>query len=286
MSIMPRIREWIILLSHHCKKANISDSAVVLAYYVLFSLFPLLIILGSLLKIINVRYGHLINSLRFLLPIKIFELLRPVIYSALSDGGKAQLSLGLLITVWSASRMIAAFQRTVNLAYGVHKPNVIRNRIGSLMWMILFIIFIVGLTFFLIFDQMIVKIAVRYAHGSPFLLRMINRIQAPTVLIVLFSVICSFYYFVPTLRVKFRYIWFGTLIATIGLILLSKVFSLYLKYFSGSFSAYQALGGFIILMFWLYFFGLIILFGAVINATNQDYFNRNGLIKERETKNH
>ncbi|XIF19629.1 MAG: YihY/virulence factor BrkB family protein [Acetilactobacillus jinshanensis] len=271
MTIRLKLRKWIKLLNHHCKSANLSDSAVVLAYYILFSLFPLLIILGSLLKIIDVRYGHLINSLRLLLPIKIYNLLRPVVYSALNDGGKEQLSLGLLITVWSASRMIAAFQRTVNQAYGVHKPNVIRNRIGSLLWMVVFILFIVGLTFFLVFGQMIIKIAVRYAHGSPLLSRMINRVQEPTVLIVLYAVISSFYYFVPTLKVKMRYIWFGTLISTVGLILLSKVFSIYLKYFSQSFSAYQALGGFIILMFWLYFFGLVILFGAVLNATNQDY---------------
>lgn len=282
MTVRLKLRKWIKLLEYHCQSANLSDSAVVLAYYILFSLFPLLIIMGSLLKIVGARYGNLINSLRILFPTKVFELLRPIVSSALNDGGKEQLSLGLLITIWSASRMIAAFQRTVNQAYGAHKPNVIHNRLISLFWMLLFILFIISLSLFLIFGQMIINIAAKHAYGSPLILHMINRIQAPTVLIVLYAVIISFYYFVPTLKVKFRYIWFGTLVSTVGLILLSKLFSVYLKYFSRSFSAYQALGGFIILMFWLYFFGLIILFGAVLNATNQDYSNQ---IKRERIKN-
>ncbi len=269
-----KLKRWLTLFKMNLKQTNVSDSAVVLAYYVLLSLFPLLIILGSLLRIIDVKYGHLISSLYLILPTKIYAVLKPVIYSALTDGGKEQLSIGLLVTVWSASRMIAAFQRTVNLAYGIPKPGTISNRLISFFWMICFVFFIVGLTFFMVFGQMAIKFMIHYFHWPSLLLKLINVVRLPVTLVALSGVIGSLYYFVPLVKTRLKWIWQGTITATLGLLVLSKFFSIYLKFFAKSFSAYQALGTFIILMFWLYFLGIVLLFGAVINATNQKYAMR------------
>lgn len=38
---------------HHFKMGNVSDSAIVFAYYALLSLFPVLIIIGGVIKILN-----------------------------------------------------------------------------------------------------------------------------------------------------------------------------------------------------------------------------------------
>ena len=266
-----KVGQWLLLLKKRCQAANVSDSSIVLAYYILLSICPLLIILGSFLNIIGINYSHLSNTLALILPATIYRYLKPVIYSSLNDGGKAQLSMGLLITIWSSSRMIAAFQRTVNSVYGIDRPGAVINRLISFIWMIVFILFIVGLMFFSVFGRMLIELMVRYVHGSPVILEWTNRLQLPMTLVILYGVICALYYFVPILKIKLKFIWQGALIATVGMLLLSKLFSWYLKYFSKSFSAYHALGTFIILMFWLYFLGLLLLFGAVINATNQEY---------------
>lgn len=249
--------------------------------------------MGNFLKIIGISYTHLSNTLALILPSTIYRYLKPIIYSSLNDGGKTQLSIGLIITIWSASRMIAAFQRTVNSAYGFNRPGAVVNRLMSFIWMIVFILFIVGIMFFSIFGRMLIEFMIRYFHGSWWIWRWTNRFQLPMTLVVLYGIICALYYFVPILKVKLKFIWQGALIATVGMLLLSKLFSLYLKYFSRSFSTYHALGTFVILMFWLYFFGLLLLFGAVINATNQEYatsglrtkmFPKPSLLKKKSKK--
>ena len=269
-----KVGQWSLLLKQRCQTADVSDSSIVLAYYILLSICPLLIIMGSLLNIIGISYAHLSNTLALILPNTISHYLKPGIYSSLNDGSTAQLSIGLLIMLWSSSRMIAAFQRTVNLAYGLHRPGAIINHLLSFIWMLLFLLMIVGIMFFSIFGQMLIRFLLRYFNGAAVIWHWLDRLQLPAALVFLYGIVCALYYFVPLLKVRFKFIWQGALIATVGMLLLSRLFSFYLKYFSRSLSAYHALGTFIILMFWLYFFGLLLLFGAVVNATNQEYGNK------------
>ena len=253
----------------HYRQANVSDSAVVLAYYTLLSIFPLFMIIGSLLEIVNVGYSHLLTTVMVIFPSRIYRLLRPILYSALSDGSKKQLSIGLVIALWTSSRMIAAFQRTVNQAYGILKSSPVLNRLFSFLWNFLFISFIIIFMFFISFGRYLLKVMNRYVGHSIAFLNLLDRFQGPLTLISLFIVISAVYDLVPFAKVKLRFIWLGSLTVTLGLVILSKAFSFYLRYFSHSFTAYQTLGTFILLMLWLYLLGILLLTGAVLNATLQ-----------------
>lgn len=267
------VRIWWHFLITHFRMARISDSAVVLAYYILLSIFPLLIIVGSVFKLAGLNYVHLMETLRLICPTTIFKFMRPIIYSALKDGGKTQLSIGLLVTVWSASRMIAAFQRTVNSVYGIKRPSAFFNQVLSYVWMLVFILMAIGIIIFSLFSKVLLRVAVHYLHGTTIIIKMLDQYQLPFTILTFYGVVCLLYYFVPIIKVRMKYIWCGALISSVGILLLSKGFSLYLMYFTNSLSAYRALGAFIILMFWLYFLGLLLLFGVVVNATDQDYQN-------------
>lgn len=266
--------KWSSIFYQRIKMTNISDSAVVLAFYTLLSLFPLMIVLGSLLNLLGVSYSHLIYSLYLILPTRIYTYLRPLVYSALKSGGKASFSIGILITIWSASRVLAAFQRTTNLAYGLKRRNAITNRLSSLLWMLIFMFGLVGIVFFWIFSEKLLAIVVQYCDLSNVTFEALQILHYPFTLFIFFAMLCVMYYLIPKAKVKIKYIWQGAMFATILANILSKAFSLYLKYFSNSFSIYKAMSIFIILMFWLYLFGIIILSGAVINATFQQYFQK------------
>lgn len=54
--------------------------------------------------------------------------------------------------------------------------------------------------------------------------------------------------------------------------ILSQAFSLIIEYFFRNITAFKTLGTFIVIMLWLYFIGLVLMFGAVINASVQEYY--------------
>lgn len=258
------------LISHY-QEGNISDSAVVLAFYSLLSILPIIILLGSLLRLFNFDSDQILDYAAPIFPDSIYSFLKPIIESTLSGYSTGQFSFGIIVTIWSASRAIAAFQRTINQTYGVAKhQTAISNRILSFIWMIVLILIVMAVMLFFTFGQMAIewltpKLGLPRDLGS-----LINTVKWPVTIFSVWFLLMLLYYFVPTARVKFRYIWVGALVSTLGLMLLSQGFTYYVKYFANSINTYKTIGTFIVLMFWLDFSALILLFGGVVNATVQE----------------
>ncbi len=57
--------------------------------------------------------------------------------------------------------------------------------------------------------------------------------------------------------------------ATLGWLVVTYAFSFYINNFANYSATYGSIGGVIILMLWLYFTGIILIFGGVLNATMQ-----------------
>lgn len=276
-----QIKHVIQTISKHYQMANVSDSAVVLAYYTLLSLFPALLVIASLLPYLNIRTETVLESIEPMVPESIFSMLKPSIHSFLNTRSGGVLSIGVIVALWSSSRAVAAFQRTVNRAYGVAKnQNALVNRIVAFFWMVALIAFLFVLMLFFSFGQIILEQLAPYLHVPHEIIGYINAAKWPVTFLVVLLVLMILLYFVPSAKLKWRFVWPGALTATVGWLLLSQAFSLYVKYFMHNMDSYRTIGTFIVLMFWLDFTELILMFGAVLNAAIQDMIL--GRIEEQE----
>lgn len=255
----------------HYTMANVSDSAVVLAYYTLLSLFPALLVLASILPYLNIQTSTVLDSIEPMVPESIFDMLEPIIHSFLNNRSGGVLSIGVIVSIWSSSRAVAAFQRTVNRAYGVAKnQNAFVNRVVAFFWMVVLIAFLFALMIFFSFGQIVLEKLTPLLHLPRAILAYVNALKWPFTFFVVFVVLMILFYFVPNAKLKWRFVWPGALVATVGWLLLSQAFSIYVKYFVHNIDSYKTIGTFIFLMFWLDFTGLILMFGAVLNAAIQE----------------
>lgn len=217
---------------------------------------------------------------RPIFPDRIYVMLEPVIDSTLRSGGTSQLSIGLIVTIWSASRAIAAFQRSINKAYGVAEDQTaISNRILSFLWMLLLIVVVVAVMIAFALSQFVFSWLSPILHIPQSIISFVSTVKWPSTMILVWLLLSVLFYIVPTAKVKFRYVWFGALFTTLGLMVLAQAFSIYVTFFAHRVDAYKTIGTFIVLMFWLDFSGLIMLLGGVINATIQEL--RMGKIQEQ-----
>jgi uncharacterized BrkB/YihY/UPF0761 family membrane protein len=83
--------------------------------------------------------------------------------------------------------------------------------------------------------------------------------------IVLLAVFFPLYYVFPDCQVTVRRALPGTVLAAAGWTGLGTVFGLYAER-AASFQLYGVLGGVVLVLTWLYFGGLVVLFGAALNA--------------------
>jgi membrane protein len=74
------------------------------------------------------------------------------------------------------------------------------------------------------------------------------------------------YYFAPNAEQDWKSILPGTLFAIAAFIVVSYLFSLYLRYAPSYYAVYGSLGAVIILMLWLYLMAFIMYLGGEINS--------------------
>ncbi|MBO0473539.1 membrane protein [Enterococcus sp. DIV0840] len=254
--------------------SEIGNTSVVVAYYLLLSLFPLLIAVGNLLPYLHIDPNEVLPYIAEAIPKAIFDDLKPAIQSLLTQRSGGLLSISALAALWSASQSINALQTAMNKAFGVEpRKNFIIVRIMSLLVILLFMIAIVGVVGVLGLGKTILDWLQPIFHFSTDFIDTFQALKWPITSLVLLVIMCLIYRVVPNAKLTFRSIIPGAVFATVGWMLLSQAFGLYIKYFSSKIASYQIIGSFIILMLWLNLAATIIILGGIINAVVKEYIS-------------
>lgn len=93
-----------------------------------------------------------------------------------------------------------------------------------------------------------------------------DLLQYAVPLFVMFVVFTLLYWIAPSRRLRLKEVMPGALFSTLGWIITSVLFSVYVNQFSDFTKTYGSLGGVMILLIWLYISSIIILVGGEINA--------------------
>ena len=259
---------FVKLLIRRFSNANVNDSAAVLSYYTLLSIFPILLIAGNLIAFLHFNTNSVLRYVEPVLPEPVFQTLAPIIRSFLEQGSTGTLSLGIVVTIWSAGRAVSAFQRSINLAYGIEQPNAIISRFFS------FILILLAISL----SEWLGSYLKPWFNLSNHFTDFVGSLRWPISFLFIFLLSGLLYMVVPSAKVKLRYVWIGAFVTTVGWLLLAQGFSIYIRYFARNITGYQTIGTFIILLIWMNISGFILLAGGVINASVQEW--RQGEIEE------
>jgi membrane protein len=274
-----KLRTFFKALLRRFNEAEVVNNAIVLAYYLLLSFFPMVMLLGTLLPLFQIHITTVLEYLETAVPVTIYNITEPIIRDFLGSGNGELLSFSLLLTLYSASQAVAAFQRTVNRAYGVAKyQNPIINRVVAFFLTVVIIGIMAILIFIFSFGQTLISYLTPILNLPTHLFTLIGQLKWPVTIFGLFIGLSILYYLVPNAKIRFKYVIPGSIAATIGTMVLSQFFSFYLRIFARSVTSYKTLGTFVAIMFWLNFSAMIVMFGGVLNATWQEL--REGQIEE------
>ncbi|MHC5229581.1 YihY/virulence factor BrkB family protein [Enterococcus sp. LJL99] len=276
-----RLKRFIETTQTRMIESEISNTSVVVAYYLLLSLFPLLIAVGNILPYLRINPDEVLPYIAEAIPSSIYQDLEPAIKSLLTQRSGSLLSLSALAALWSASKSINALQIAMNKAFGVEKrQNFIVMRIMSLVVLLLLLAALVGVVVVMGLGQTILHLLQPILNFSTNYIDTFQTLKWPITALVLLLIMYLLYQMIPNARLSFRSVFPGAVFATVGWMLLSQVFGLYLNYFSSKIAGYQIIGSFVVLMLWLNFAATIIILGAIINAVVEEYLSK-GKIEDR-----
>lgn len=270
-------------------RSEIPQSAAQMTYYALLALVPLLLVAANLIPLLPIDVSVIYSTLQDILPMEIYDIIQPILQQNLESGSGGAISLGVVTALWSASNLINILRRELNSVYGVEGlgRNPIISRILSPLILLAFFVGIAILMFAFVFGEQILLFIENTLNISLPFIGVFLSLRWPVILIVLFIVFLVFYLVVPDFRFSVKGTLPGAIFATLGTVLLSEGFSIYIE-FSDPTASNLAFGTFIILMLYLYFAGMIFLAGGLINAVfyelHHDYNFREEVLEEIDGK--
>lgn len=248
---------------------TILDIAAQLAYYFLFSLFPLLFFLVALAPYLSV--GNLVDDLMqraaAILPGEVMSIFQTHLKDLVSHPRPKLLSFGLLVALWSASRGINAFRVGLNLAYDVKESRpfwkVQLLCVGLTVLTTVFVL--VSFAAIILGGHAGAWMAQRVPEGQH-LLQIGGWLRWPASAVIISLGLALNYYMLPDAEQEFTYLTPGSIAGTVLWILSTWGFTKYVEHFGNYNATYGSIGGVVVLMTWLYLTGLIFLLGGKLNA--------------------
>lgn len=241
-----------------------------LAFFFLLALFPLLIFMVTLLPYLNLPEEQLFSFLLTYAPEEVYLLIENTLNEVLDTRQGGLLSIGFLATIWSASNGMNALIKSLNRSYDIEetRPFFIARGISVIFTLLLILLFIIALIL-PIFGKQIGSILFSYLGYESGFLEVWGNIRWTIPPIMIFIVFMLLYWIAPNRKLYLKSVIPGAIFATLGWILVSYAFSLYVSSFANYSATYGSIGGIIVLMMWLYFSGMILMVGGQINAVMQ-----------------
>jgi len=253
------------------QRVEISALAAELAYFFLLSFFPLLIFLVTLLPYLNLETTQVYSFLVNVMPDEVYRLIENTLNEILTSRNSSLLSIGVLGTIWSASKGINALIRALNKAYDTENRGSLLERGLSLVFTIAFVVVFAVALLLPVFGQQVGHFLFSIVGIEEQFEIIWHRMRWWIPPLLIFIVLIGVYRFIPNTnpRLKLMSVWPGALFSTLGWLAVTFVFSFYINNFANYSATYGSIGGVIILMLWLYFTGIIVISGGVLNATMQ-----------------
>jgi membrane protein len=274
--IPKRIKTFFKDLITRIIKDDFMGTASEMAYIFTLAIFPFLIFLVSVFGLLGTasRISKIMDFLSEIAPLSAMQTIENVLTSVMQSSTKSLATISLVTSLFLASNATAVAIKGLNKAYKTKETRPYWYvRLLSILLVILnaTIMFLgVNLT---VFAQIIISSVSQFVTIQSALIDTINTILALRWLVAfaaLFIMIFLNYYFMPnteTFRKKVRVVYTlpGTLFFCSFWLMASYGFSLYVNNFGSYDKVYGILGGFAVLLLWLYYTSLIMLIGGEVN---------------------
>ncbi len=262
---------------------GVSEMGAQLTYYLILSIFPFLIFFLSLLKFTPLADAGVLERLLAVLPGDTQEILFDIISGIMENGNIALLSFGAVGAIWSSSKGILSIIKSVNRAYDLEEDRpFLKLRVLSVLFTIaLYVVLIVAFSILIFGEVLFNLVFVSYTWPSLVIWKILKFLIPLVFMALMLSLL---YKFAPSIKkgieVKFSETIPGSIFASLGIVIFSALFAIYVNNFGNYSKAYGSIGGLIVLLIWLYAISIVIVLGAEVNATIISM--RNESIRENE----
>ena len=241
------------------------------AYFLILSVFPALLLVLSMLRYTGLQVEALIELLRDFLPEALMGAVEELVYSTYLHSNGAVVGVAAITVLWSASRGVYGLLQGLNAIYGVSENRgYFYTRAISVVYMFLFLLVLLLTLFLHVFGGTLLNMLTMV--DNPVVIFLVDLIDFRFfLLLVLQSVIfTAMFMTLPNKRNRFLDSLPGGVLASLGWLVFSDLYSIYVENFSSYANIYGSVYAIALSMLWLYCCMSILFYGGALNRYLMD----------------
>lgn len=241
-------------------------------FFILLSLFPALVLVLSLLRYTGLQVSSLVEVLASMIPEALMPTVSDLVLSTYDKSTGALVGISAVTAVWSASKGVYGLLTGLNTVYGVAEDRGwFYTRFISVLYTFVFLAVLLLTLILHVFGGTILKLKAITHSRMIRILSGIVDFRFLLLLLVQTVVFMLIFAFLPNGRNKLRDTIPGAVLASLGWLIFSDLFSIYVENFASLSNIYGSVYTIALAMLWLYFCLSLIFYCGALNQYLEDH---------------
>ena len=247
--------------------------AAQIAYFFFMSSVPMLIVLTQVLGIFDISMDFLRIWLENHLSTEMSSFLDSLLFAS-SSAAVSNVFL-IVLAVWASSSLAFSLSRltTYTLSYGRYRFNFFTERVKIVPVSLMFILVVAFSLIVYVYGEVIAGTVFHSQLVADF----ISSLRTPILALLFFMVILASYYMMPRINVPLAAVLPGSVVATIGIMAVTWVYSLYTSRATHQNILYGAFSTIVAMMLWFYLISWVLCIGMMFNKSWDIHMRRGRL---------
>ena len=251
-----------------------------LSFFFVLAIIPSLSLISYGASILNLSVDYLYNFIANSFSSDIANLILGV---NLSNNAGLHFFITVIIGFYIASNGADSIITASNTIYGIENSKWLKRRLKALGMSLLIVILFIFMLIVPVFGNTIISLVEEVNLNSDItrqIIAIFNLLEGPITWLIIFIIVKIIYKIAPDKKPKQRVINYGALFTTVGFIIGTKIFSIYVNNYASYSALYGGLASIVVLMIWIYYLSYIFVVGMALNSQKDDeILLKNGTIK-------
>ncbi len=253
------------------EKLNVPLYAAYAGYFIVLAVFPALVLILSLVRYTGLQVEHLTDILSGVLPAALLPAAERLIINTYANSNSAVVGLSALVALWSASRGVHGLLTGLNAIYGVSEDRgYFYTRFISVVYTFLLLLVLLLTLLLHVFGTTI--LTALQGSENP-IVRFFSEVLDLRFFFLLFvqtALFTAIFMVLPNRHNRFWDSLPGALLASIGWLVFSDIFSMYVEHFPSYAAIFGSVYAVALSMLWLYSCLSIVFYGGALNRFLMD----------------